>query len=75
MTGRIAPCAADVDGQARFPTEGYRTLVEAQLHAVAVPGAYGRVGADVLTGAVVAEQIARTCVTRTAAGLSETGHC
>ncbi len=62
-TGRIAPFAADVDEDARFPTEGYRALVESQLHALVIPEAYGGVGADALTGAVVAEEIARVCAT------------
>ncbi|GAB3346974.1 acyl-CoA dehydrogenase family protein [Modestobacter lapidis] len=61
--GRIAPFAAAVDEEARFPTEGYRALVESQLHAVVIPEAYGGVGADALTGAVVAEEIARVCAT------------
>jgi alkylation response protein AidB-like acyl-CoA dehydrogenase len=61
--GRVAPFAADVDESARFPTEGYRALVESQLHAVVIPEAYGGVGADALTGAVVAEEIARVCAT------------
>jgi alkylation response protein AidB-like acyl-CoA dehydrogenase len=60
---RIGPCAADVDESARFPTEGYRALVEAQLHAVVIPEAYGGVGSDALTGAVIAEEIARVCAT------------
>ena len=60
---RIAPFAADVDQAARFPAEGYRALVESDLHALVVPEAYGGVGADALTGAVVAEEIARVCAT------------
>ncbi|TQN42757.1 butyryl-CoA dehydrogenase [Blastococcus colisei] len=61
--GRIAQYAAEVDEAGRFPSEGYRALVEAQLHAVVIPEAYGGVGADALTGAVVAEEIARVCAT------------
>jgi alkylation response protein AidB-like acyl-CoA dehydrogenase len=61
--GRIAPFAAEVDEAARFPAEGYRALVESQLHAVVIPEAYGGVGADALAGAVVAEEIARVCAT------------
>ena len=60
---RIAPHAAEVDEAARFPTEGYRALVHSQLHAVVIPETYGGVGADALTGAVVAEEIARACAT------------
>jgi alkylation response protein AidB-like acyl-CoA dehydrogenase len=60
---RIAPFASDVDESSRFPAEGYRALVESQLHAVVIPEAYGGVGADALTGVVVAEEIARVCAT------------
>ncbi len=62
-TGRIAPYAAEVDEAARFPAEGYRALVESQLHAVVIPEAYGGAGADALTGAVIGEEIARACAT------------
>ncbi|WP_324277855.1 acyl-CoA dehydrogenase family protein [Blastococcus brunescens] len=62
-TERIAPSASDVDEAGRFPTEGYQALVASQLHAVVIPGAYGGVGADALTSAVVAEEIARACAT------------
>jgi alkylation response protein AidB-like acyl-CoA dehydrogenase len=60
---RIAPHSAEVDESARFPVEGYRALVAAQLHAVVIPEAYGGVGADALTGVLVAEEIARVCAT------------
>jgi alkylation response protein AidB-like acyl-CoA dehydrogenase len=60
---RIAPHAADVDETSRFPHESYEALVEAQLHAVVIPEEYGGVGADALTGALVAEEIARVCAT------------
>jgi alkylation response protein AidB-like acyl-CoA dehydrogenase len=60
---KIAPHASDVDACSRFPTEGYRALVDAQLHATLIPAQYGGVGADALTGAVVAEEIARVCAT------------
>ena len=60
---RIAPYAAAVDDEARFPTEGYQALVDSQLHAPVIPEAYGGVGADALTCAVIAEEIARVCAT------------
>jgi len=60
---RIAPFAAQVDEMSRFPSEGYRALVQAQLHAVVIPEQYGGVGTDALTGAIIAEEIARVCAT------------
>src|SRR5882757_5984 len=62
-TAKIAPYASDVDASSRFPTEGFRALVDAELHATVIPTGYGGVGADALTGAVVAEEIARVCAT------------
>jgi alkylation response protein AidB-like acyl-CoA dehydrogenase len=69
---RVAPYAAEVDETARFPNESYRALVEAQLHAVVIPEEYGGVGADALTGVVVAEEIARVCAsTQQVSGANE----
>jgi len=69
---RVAPHAAEVDESARFPKESYRALVEAQLHAVVIPEEYGGVGADELTGVVVAEEIARACAsTQQVSGANE----
>jgi alkylation response protein AidB-like acyl-CoA dehydrogenase len=69
---RVAPYAAEVDESARFPNESYRALVEAQLHAVVIPEEYGGVGADALTGVVVAEEIARVCAsTQQVSGANE----
>jgi alkylation response protein AidB-like acyl-CoA dehydrogenase len=69
---RVAPYAAEVDESARFPKESYRALVEAQLHAMVIPEEYGGVGADALTGVVVAEEIARVCAsTQQVSGANE----
>jgi len=59
----IASHAADVDDKARFPIEGYRALVESQLHALVIPEDYGGVGADAIAAAVAGEEIARVCAT------------
>lgn len=45
---KIAPWAAEVDEQARFPAEALTALVGADLHAAHVPAAYGGQGADAL---------------------------
>jgi alkylation response protein AidB-like acyl-CoA dehydrogenase len=59
---KIAPYAADVDEQARFPQEALEALVGADLHAVHVPEAYGGAGADALASVIVIEELARVCV-------------
>src|SRR5215469_16199802 len=45
---KIAPYAAEVDQQARFPQEAHDALVKADLHAVHIPEAFGGAGADAL---------------------------
>jgi alkylation response protein AidB-like acyl-CoA dehydrogenase len=59
---KIAPYAAEVDEQARFPQEALDALVGADLHAVHVPEAYGGAGADALATVIVIEEVARACV-------------
>src|SRR5688500_10577243 len=45
---KIAPHAAEVDEESRFPKEALDALVQNELHAVHVPEAYGGAGADAL---------------------------
>src|SRR5215471_7934245 len=56
---RIAPYAAEVDQESRYPQEAHDALVKADLHAVHIPEAYGGAGADAL--AIVIEEVARVC--------------
>ncbi|GAB2597666.1 acyl-CoA dehydrogenase [Streptomyces capparidis] len=58
---KIAPYAADVDEQGRFPQEALDALVAADMHAVHVPEAYGGAGADALATVIVIEEVARVC--------------
>ncbi len=57
----IAPHAADVDEQARYPVEARDALVKAGFHAVLVPDEYGGQGADELASCIVIEEVARVC--------------
>lgn len=57
----IAPNAADVDEQARFPQEAYEALVASELHAPHIPAEYGGQGADALAVCIVIEEVARAC--------------
>src|SRR4051812_8880609 len=57
----IAPYAADVDANSRFPDEAYAALKRAELHAVHIPEAYGGAGADALATVIVIEEVARAC--------------
>ncbi|WP_314224860.1 acyl-CoA dehydrogenase family protein [Streptomyces zaehneri] len=59
---KIAPYAAAVDEEARFPQEALDALVASDLHAVHVPESYGGAGADALATVIVIEEVARVCV-------------
>ncbi|MEY9844649.1 acyl-CoA dehydrogenase family protein [Streptacidiphilus sp. MAP5-3] len=58
---KIAPFAADVDEEGRFPQEALDALTAAELHAVHVPEEFGGVGADALATVIVIEEVARVC--------------
>ncbi|WP_306951832.1 acyl-CoA dehydrogenase [Streptomyces sp. B4I13] len=59
---KIAPFAAAVDEESRFPQEALDALVASDLHAVHVPEEYGGAGADALATVIVIEEVARVCV-------------
>ncbi|MFG2903439.1 acyl-CoA dehydrogenase family protein, partial [Kitasatospora sp. NPDC048286] len=58
---KIAPFAAEVDEQGRFPQEALDALQGSDLHAVHVPEEYGGAGADALATVIVIEEVARVC--------------
>jgi alkylation response protein AidB-like acyl-CoA dehydrogenase len=58
---KIAPFAAAVDADARFPAEALDALAGASLHAVHIPEEYGGEGADALAAVIVIEEVARAC--------------
>src|SRR5947208_9730995 len=58
---KIAPYAAEVDEDARFPHEAHDALVQAGFQAVHIPEQYGGAGADAIATVLVIEEIARVC--------------
>ncbi len=58
---KIAPFAAQVDEDSRFPQEAADALLAADLHAPHVPEEYGGAGADALATVIVIEEVARAC--------------
>ncbi|WP_033818475.1 acyl-CoA dehydrogenase family protein [Kitasatospora sp. MBT63] len=58
---KIAPFAAEVDEQGRFPQEALDALQGSDLHAVHVPEEFGGAGADALATVIVIEEVARVC--------------
>jgi alkylation response protein AidB-like acyl-CoA dehydrogenase len=59
---KIAPYAAEVDEQARYPREAHDALVASDFHAPHVPEEYGGAGADALATVLVIEEVARVDV-------------
>ena len=58
---KIAPHAAAVDEESRFPQEAHDALVGAGFHAPHVPAAYGGEEADALAVCLIIEEVARAC--------------
>ena len=58
---RIAPHAAHYDREQIFPQKSFDACVEMDLPSLSVPEAYGGAGADMVTQAIMAEEIARGC--------------
>jgi alkylation response protein AidB-like acyl-CoA dehydrogenase len=59
---KIAPFAAEVDEEVRFPEEAAKALLAADFHAPHVPEEYGGAGADALATVIVIEEVARACM-------------
>ena len=58
---KIAPYAAEVDADARYPQEAHDALVAADFFAPHVAEEYDGVGADALAACIVIEEVARVC--------------
>jgi alkylation response protein AidB-like acyl-CoA dehydrogenase len=57
----IAPHAAEVDEQERYPVEARDALIKAGFHAVHSPEAYDGEGADSVATCILIEEVARVC--------------
>jgi alkylation response protein AidB-like acyl-CoA dehydrogenase len=68
----IAPRAAEVDRDARFPVETFKALGDLDLLGLLVPTEYGGAGADYRSYAIAVEEIGRACGST---GLSYAAHC
>ncbi|HST99564.1 MAG TPA: acyl-CoA dehydrogenase family protein, partial [Geodermatophilus sp.] len=58
----IAPYAAEVDADSRYPIEAQKALTAAGFHATHIPEAYGGEGADAIATCIVIEEVARVDV-------------
>jgi len=58
---RVAPHAARADRDATYPRESVDACVELELPALGIPLEYGGAGADMVTQAIMAEELSRVC--------------
>jgi alkylation response protein AidB-like acyl-CoA dehydrogenase len=58
---RVAPHAAEYDRNQEFPWKSYDACRELELPSLGIPTQYGGAGADMVTQAIMAEEIARGC--------------
>jgi len=57
----IAPHAADVDEQSRYPDEALKALDAAGFSSIHIPEQYGGQGGDAVAACMVIEEVARVC--------------
>ena len=58
---RVAPNAAAADRDSTYPQASFDACRDLELPALGIPEAYGGAGADMITQAIMAEEIARVC--------------
>ncbi len=58
---RVAPNAAAADRDSAYPQASFDACRDMELPALGIPLAYGGAGADMITQAIMAEEIARVC--------------
>ena len=71
----IAPIAADLDRELRFPAETFQKMGELGLLGLLVPEEYGGSGQSVLTSCVAMEEIAYACAATSLSYLSHAVLC
>ncbi len=58
---RIAPNAAEADRTGTYPWKSFEACRELELPSLGIPAEYGGAGADMVTQAIMAEELARVC--------------
>jgi len=58
---KVAPRAAAYDEAEEFPWESFRSCVALELPSLGIPAEFGGAGADLVTQAVMIEEVARAC--------------
>jgi butyryl-CoA dehydrogenase len=57
----VAPLAAEIDAEARFPAETVKKMAELNLMGMMVPEKYGGAGVDTVSYVLAMEEIAKAC--------------
>ena len=63
---QVAPLAAAIDREERFPQETFRKMAELGLLGVGIPEEYGGSGGGIIESCIVGEEIARHCASTAA---------
>jgi len=63
---QVAPLAAEIDSQQRFPRETFEKMARLGLLGVGLPEEYGGSGGGIVEACIVAEELARYCVSTAA---------
>ncbi len=66
---KIAPRAEAVDREGKFSWDNFKDCVAMELPSLGIPAAYGGSGADHVTQAIMAEELARVCASTSLAML------
>ena len=61
VDAEVAPHAAEYDRTQEFPWKSFHACVGLELSSMGIPAEYGGAGADMVTQAIMAEEIARGC--------------
>ena len=61
VDARVAPHAAEYDKTQEYPWKSFEACKEIELPSLGIPEAYGGAGADMVTQAIMAEELARGC--------------
>ena len=59
---QVIPLAPEIDEEARFPEENFKSMAEMGLFGMTIPEEYGGSGADFLSTVLVMEELSRGCV-------------
>ena len=57
----VIPRAPEIDEDGKFPEENFRAMADLGLFGISIPEEHGGIGADLLSGVLVMEELSRGC--------------